>query len=293
MIEKFLDYLRYERNRSELTVNTYEQSLRDFQTYFKSRDSLLSWESIDSDIIRDWMESMMDKGDMASTVNRSLSAVRSFFRFALARGLVKHDPAHVVKGPKKQKPLPQFVREGEMDRLLDHEEMWGGDYKDVRARTIILLFYSTGMRLAELIGLNSGDVDFASRQLKVTGKRNKQRIIPFGDEVEQELRNYILQRNQVVGGPTEALFATEKGARVSRSVVTKLVKEHLSLVTTLKKRSPHVLRHSFATAMLNNGAGLESVRKLLGHESVATTEIYTHTTFEQLKKVYKDAHPRA
>ena len=293
MIEKFLDYLRYERNRSELTVTAYEHSLRDFEAYFKSRDSQLSWESVDSDVIRDWMESLMDKGDMASTVNRSLSAVRSFFRFALSRGLVKHDPSHVVKGPKKQKPLPQFVRENEMNRLLDIKEMWGSEYGDIRARTIILLFYSTGMRLAELVGLNSHDVDFVSRQLKVTGKRNKQRIIPFGDEVEAALRDYIQLRDKIVGMATEALFTSEKGGRISRNQVGMLVKKHLSQVTTLKKRSPHVLRHSFATAMLNNGAGLESVRKLLGHESVATTEIYTHTTFEQLKKVYKDAHPRA
>ena len=293
MIEKFLNYLRYERNRSELTAESYEQSLRDFESYFKNRDSQLSWESIDSDIIRDWMESLMDKGDMASSVNQHLSAVRSFFRFALSYGLVGHDPSHVVKGPKKQKPLPQFVRENEIDKLIDTPEYWGSEYDDIRARTIIILFYNTGMRLAELVGLNSSDVNFGSHQLKVTGKRNKQRIIPFGNEVEETLRDYIALRNQVVGGPTEALFTQEDGGRITRSRVERLVKEHLSQVTTLKKRSPHVLRHSFATAMLNNGAGLESVRKLLGHESVATTEIYTHTTFEQLKKVYKDAHPRA
>lgn len=293
MIEKFLDYLKYERNRSELTVQSYERSLREFESYFKNREGQLSWESIDSDVIRDWMESLMDKGDMASTVNRCLSAVRSFYRFALSRRLVKHDPSHVVKGPKKQKPLPQFVRENEMDRLLDIKEMWGPQYKDVRARTIIITFYSTGVRLAELVGLNTVDVDFTSHQLKVTGKRNKQRIIPFGAELEKELQNYIALRDAEVGHATDPLFTSEKGERIKRSQVEKLVKDHLSQVTTLKKRSPHVLRHSFATAMLNNGAGLESVRKLLGHESVATTEIYTHTTFEQLKKVYKNAHPRA
>ena len=199
MIEKFLDYLKYERNRSELTVQSYERSLREFESYFKNREGQLSWESIDSDVIRDWMESLMDKGDMASTVNRCLSAVRSFYRFALSRRLVKHDPSHVVKGPKKQKPLPQFVRENEMDRLLDIKEMWGSQYKDVRARTIIITFYSTGVRLAELVGLNTADVDFTSHQLKVTGKRNKQRIIPFGAELEKELQNYIALRDAEVG----------------------------------------------------------------------------------------------
>ena len=293
MTEDFLNYLRYERNRSELTVRRYEQSLRDFESYFKNRDSQLSWESVDSDVIRDWMESMMDKGDMASTVNSSLSAVRSFFRFALSRKLVDHDPSYVVKGPKKQKPLPQFMREEEMDRLLDTEQMWEEGFAGLRARTIIILFYETGIRLAELIGLNVGDVDFAARQIKVTGKRNKQRIVPFGEELEATLREYIQQRDALPLRLDAALILSDKGRRMNRGQVEVIVKEHLSLVTTLKKRTPHVLRHSFATAMLNNGAGLEDVRLLLGHESVATTQIYTHTTFEQLKRIYENAHPRA
>ena len=293
MTEDFLNYLRYERNRSELTVRRYEQSLRDFESYFKNRDSQLSWESVDSDVIRDWMESMMDKGDMASTVNSSLSAVRSFFRFALSRKLVDRDPSYVVKGPKKQKPLPQFVREEDMNRLLDTPQMWEEGFVGLRARTIIILFYETGIRLAELIGLDVEDVDLATRQLKVTGKRNKQRIVPFGEELETAIREYLKQRDRLSVRIDDALILSDKGKRMTRSQVEKIVKQHLSLTTTLKKRSPHVLRHSFATAMLNNGAGLESVRRLLGHESVATTQIYTHTTFEQLKRIYETAHPRA
>ena len=293
MVEDFLDYLRYERNRSDLTVRNYERSLQDFESYFKNRESHLSWESVDSDLIRDWMESLMDKGDMASTVNNCLSAVRSFFRFALSRGLVVNDPAHNLRGPKKKKPLPQFVREDDMDRLIDMPEMWGDNYNGLRARTIILLFYETGVRLAELIGLDDQDVDFVNHQLKVTGKRNKQRIVPFGEELEQNLKVYMSQRDEQPLKLDAALFLNDKGCRMTRNQVERIVKVGLSRVTTMKKRSPHVLRHSFATAMLNNGAGLESVRKLLGHESVATTEIYTHTTFEQLKRVYKDAHPRA
>ena len=293
MTDDFLNYLRYERNRSELTIRNYGRSLNDFESYFKNRDSQLSWESVDSDLIRDWMESMMDKGDMASTVNNCLSAVRSFFRFALSRGLVESDPSYSVKGPKKQKPLPQFVREDEMNRLIDMPQMWEEGYQGVLARTIIILFYETGIRLAELVGLDNQDVDLDARQLKVTGKRDKQRVVPFGEELSTVLRDYILQRDERFGKLGDALFLNDKGRRITRSQVEVMVKSHLSLVTTLKKRSPHVLRHSFATAMLNNGAGLESVRKLLGHESVATTEIYTHTTFEQLKRVYENAHPRA
>lgn len=294
MVGQFLNYLRYERNRSELTVQRYEKALRSFEAYFKNKDSQLSWESIDSDVIRDWMESMMDNDAMASTVNNCLSAVRSFFRFALSRKLVAKDPAHVVKGPKKEKPLPHFVREREMDQLLDDKQWDATSIKDVRARTIILMFYETGIRLAELIGLDDEDIDLAQRQLKVTGKRNKQRIVPFGAELTQALQDYLRLRNeQEVIREDRAFFVSDKGKRVGRSLVTKIVRDNLSLVSTMKTRTPHVLRHSFATAMLNNGAGLESVKKLLGHESIATTEIYTHTTFEQLKRIYKKAHPRA
>jgi integrase/recombinase XerC len=293
MTEDFLNYLRYERNRSELTVRRYGQCLKDFESFFKNRDSQLSWESVDSDIIRDWMESLMDKGDMASTVNNCLSAVRSFFRFALSRGLVARDPAHNMKGPKKQKPLPQFVREDEMDRLIDQPEMWGESYREFRARTIIIILYETGIRLSELLGLNDADVDMTACQLKVTGKRNKQRIVPFGHELATLLADYMRLRDEQTPKQEPALFLNDKGRRISKAQVERIVHEGLSKVTTMKKRSPHVLRHSFATAMLNNGAGLESVRKLLGHESVATTEIYTHTTFEQLKRVYENAHPRA
>ena len=293
MIENFLNYLRYERNRSDLTVRSYERSLRDFESYFNNLESHLSWESVDSDIIRDWMESLMDKGDMASTVNNRLSAVRSFFRFALARGLVAADPANVVQGPKKQKPLPQFVRESDMNRLIDIPQMWERGFSGLRARTIIILFYETGVRLAELVALDDQDVDFGMHQLKVTGKRNKQRIIPFGDELEQVLKEYLHQRDELWPQHGSALFLNDKGERIGRYWVRALVNKHLSLVTSLKKRSPHVLRHSFATAMLNHGADLESVRKLLGHASVAATEIYTHTTFEHLKKAYENAHPRA
>ena len=294
MIEQFLNYLRYERNRSTLTVQRYEEVLRTFQAYFENMDDQLSWESIDSDVIRDWMESMMDNGAMASTVNNCLSAVRSFYRFALSRKLVTKDPAHMVKGPKKEKPLPHFVRESEMDRLLDENEWDTINIKDVRARTILILFYETGIRLAELISLDDKDVAFSLHQVKVTGKRNKQRIVPFGKELEQALQDYIrLRDEQVPVREDQALFVTDKGKRVGRAMVSNLVRNHLARVSTMKKRSPHVLRHSFATAMLNNGAGLESVKNLLGHESIATTEIYTHTTFEQLKRIYKKAHPRA
>lgn len=292
MIQRFLDYLKFERNRSNLTVKNYGDDLRAFETFFKDQNEPISWEAVDADVIRNWMEHMMDKGNNATSINRRLSALRSFYRFALSRKLVSKDPAHSITGPKRSKPLPQFLKEREMDRLLQ-PDLWTDGYEDVRNRTIVMTFYETGIRLSELTGLDDDAVDFVNHQLKVTGKRNKQRIIPFGDELDSTLRSYIERRNVELTNRTGGLFLTSKGERMTPEQVRKSVQRNLSKVCTLKKRSPHVLRHTFATAMLNNKAGIESVKKLLGHESLTTTEIYTHTTFEQLKREYSDAHPRA
>lgn len=292
MIEEFLDYLRYERNRSPLTVKNYGDDLRAFYVFFKSLDDHLSWQSVDADIVRDWMESMMDKGNNATSVNRRLSALRSFYRFALSRHLVDRDPAHNIEGPKTNKPLPQFLKESEMNRLLDDME-WGNSFNNVRARTIIIVFYETGIRLSELIGLDDVSIDMETCEIKVTGKGDKQRVVPFGSEMLSALKDYVAVRDSSVIRNCEAFFVTDNGTRMRPDTVRAEVSRCLSAVSTLKKKSPHVLRHTFATAMLNNGAGIESVRKLLGHESASTTEIYTHTTFEQLKRVYEEAHPRA
>lgn len=291
-IGEFLDYLRFEKNRSELTVSSYAEDLKAFEAYFKNLDMLLSWETVDADVIRGWMESMMDKGNRATSVNRRLSALRSFYRYALAHQKVARDPSRMIKGPKKAKPLPQFLKEEEMNRLLDVVE-WGDDFESVRARTMLMTFYETGIRLSELTGLDDTAIDWANHAVKVLGKRNKQRIIPLGEELEHTLLIYIRVRDEQVKADNGALFVTRKGERMSGDQVRNEVKRCLSLVSTLSKRSPHVLRHTFATAMLNHEAGLESVKKLLGHESLSTTEIYTHTTFEQLKRVYQEAHPRA
>lgn len=292
IIKEFLNYLQYERNRSALTVKSYGEDVSAFESYFKNLDDHLSWVSVDSDIIRDWMESMMDKGNTASSINRRLSAVRSLYRFALSRNLVEHDPTYGVSGPKKEAPLPQFLREEDMNSLLDPER-WTEDYDDVCLRTILMVFYETGVRLSELTGLDDVSVDLTNCELKVTGKRNKQRIIPFGEELRLALYIYKNKRDAEVHKLSDAFFLNEKGERFKDDVVRRKVKTALASVCSLKKRSPHVLRHTFATAMLNHDAEIESVRRLLGHESLATTEIYTHTTFEQLKRIYSNAHPRA
>ena len=293
MVDKFLEYMRYERNRSPRTVQEYEDDLRMFESFFKNKDSQVSWESVDSDLIRDWLESMMDSGHAATSVNRRLSALRSLFRFALSRHLVEKDPAHVIVGPKNSKPLPAFVREQDMNRLLDGEEMWQDNFEDLRARTIIILLYHTGVRVSELPGMDVSSLDMYDSYIKVRGKGNKERVVPFGEELKAGLEKYLVARESFAGMKDGPLFVDDRLRRMSPDQVRAIVKNNLSKVTTQKKRSPHVLRHSFATAMLNNGAGIESVKKLLGHAKISTTEIYTHTTFEQLKRVYKQAHPRA
>lgn len=292
IIDRFLDYLRHERNRSPLTVTSYSEDFKKFEEYFQALDGQPTWETIDGDIIRNWMEQMVDGGNSTTTVARRLSALKSLYKFALSRHLVDKDPTVSIRAPKLKKPLPSFLQEEQMDRLLD-SDLWGNDYKSTCARTIIMTFYETGIRRAELIGLRDADVDFVNRQLKVTGKGNKQRIIPFCEELADALRHYMSARDEVVPKQEEAFFLSVKGCRLGVGQVEAMVKRHLRLVSSMKKLSPHVLRHTFATAMLNHGAGIESVRRLLGHASASTTEIYTHTTFEQLKRVYQDAHPRA
>lgn len=295
--ERFLQHLSVERRLSSGTVEAYGVSLRLFRDFLSALPDPRSLETADSDNIRDWMERLMENGKSAAYVNRSLAALRTFYRFCLAGGILSVDPAHSVSGPKKPKRLPRFVKDSEMDALADM--MWKGrddleePFDDVRARTIIYTFYLTGLRAAELISLDDSMVDFVSRELKVTGKRDKQRVVPFGEELEKMLREYIGRRDAAVSREDDALFVSGKGKRVTYAQVRKLVKENLQAVSSLDKCSPHVLRHTFATAMLNHDANLESVKKLLGHQSLNTTEIYTHTTYELLKKTYGNAHPRA
>lgn len=234
----------------------------------------------------------MEEGCSPAYVNRSLAALRTFYRYCLQKGVITVDPAHSVIGPKKEKRLPVFLKEREMERLLKILDEGEQSFNNIRTRTIIYILYLTGMRAAELIDLDDTMIDFVSLEIKVTGKRNKQRIIPFGRELHDVLKEYIAVRDENVSRMDNALFVTDKGRRMTYNNLRMMVRDSLSLVSTQKKRSPHVLRHTFATSMLNNDANLESIKKLLGHESVETTEIYTHTTFEQLRKVYESAHPR-
>ena len=292
LIETFLDYLRLERNYSERTIVSYGTDLREFGDYLKKVDAGLDFTVAHSDNVRNWVVSLMDDGRTAASVNRKLSSLRSFYHFLLKKGTVVVNPMLKIVGPKKKKPLPSFLREKDMDRLLD-DISFGEGFEGYRDRAIIEMFYAAGIRLSEFIGLNDADVDFSARLIKVTGKRNKQRLIPFGNELAEDLLMYIKVRNEAVSRGADAFFVLNNGRRMYPMAVYRIVKRNLSKVVALKKRSPHVLRHTFATAMLNNHAELRAVKELLGHESLVTTEVYTHTTFEELKKVYEQAHPRA
>lgn len=292
LTKAYLDYLRYERNYSDCTLTAYKKDLKEFEEFFRAEDEQLEWETIDADIVRRWMVKLMNGGRATTTVNRKLSSLRSFYKFLRARNTVTRDFFVKVKGPKNNKPLPSFVKEADMNKLLDEVD-FGEGFAACRDKMVIEMFYATGMRLAELIGMNDKDIDFSAGQVKVTGKRDKQRLIPFGEELRHSMTTYLSMRNETIPRLTDAFFVNDKGKRIARSKVSNLVKNALSKVVGLKKRSPHVLRHTFATSMLNNHAELNVVKELLGHESLATTEIYTHTTFEELKEVYKLAHPRA
>ncbi len=294
-LEDFFAYLRYERNYSERTLVAYESGLKAFGLYLKSLDNGLTWNDVMPDHVRQWMVSLLEKGLKVSGVHLRLSAVKSFYRFLLKRGMIAVDPAYGVSAPRKGRPLPYFIRERDMDSLLDRVT-FPDTYEGQRDRTMVSMLYATGMRAAELIGLDVSSVDMGSAVVSVVGKRNKQRLIPMVPELVQDVQDYLCARDLFLANKpaTAALFLDAvKGERITYGCLRVAVRDALSNVTMQSKRSPHVLRHSFATSMLNHSADLQSVKELLGHQSLSTTAIYTHTTFEELKKLYNQAHPRA
>lgn len=292
LIDSFLDYLLYERNYAPGTVAYYEADVHELQKFGEEKRGELTPEALDADLVREWILSLMDRQLKPSTVNRKLSSLRSYFKYLLRQGAIAADPMRKLVPLKRQTAVPTFVREKDMDRLLDEVD-FGEGFEACRNHLVIEVFYTVGLRRAELIGLKDVDVDLEAGQLKVTGKRNKQRIIPFDAPLRDSMRGYIAMRNAEVVRQDDSFFVRRDGRPLSTAIVARIVRQALSGVVTVKKRSPHVLRHSFATAMLNNGADLQSVKELLGHESLATTQVYTHVTFEELKKVYNQAHPRA
>jgi integrase/recombinase XerC len=287
--DKFLQYLQFEKRFSPHTVTSYSTDLSQFYHYLQVNYSVKDFSEVNHMLIRSWVVQMMEQKISARSINRKITTLKTFYKFLLRHTIVTENPMLKVQAPKASKRLPVFVEKGKMDVLLDHVE-FGKDEEGRRDRLIIELFYSTGMRLSELINLELKNVDLAASQLKVLGKRNKERIIPFSRELSRQISEYLALRTP---GGSEFLFQTPAGKKLYEKLVYTIVKKYLSLVTTVDKKSPHVLRHTFATHMLNNGADLNAIKELLGHANLSATQVYTHNTVEKLKNIHKQAHPKA
>jgi integrase/recombinase XerC len=291
--ESFLQYLQIEKRYSPHTVRSYLNDLDQFFLFLKSQGQPDDPVTVTSHDIRAWVVSMLGNNYSAASVHRKISCLRVFYRYLRKEGIVKGDPLDKVSLPKRKKSLPVFVEEGALDELLD-KYSFGDDFAGIRNRTIIEMLYLTGMRRAELIGLRNRDIDLAEGTLKVTGKRNKQRIIPFVKHFTGRLKEYISARDaEQITEREEWFFITDRGNKLYDKYVYNTVNRYLAMVTTIEKKSPHILRHTFATHMLNRGADLNSIKEFLGHANLSATQIYTHNTFEKLKNIYKQAHPRA
>lgn len=286
----FLRYLETEKRYSAHTLVAYSNDLEEAFLFFSEEFDLGAPAQLRSSMVRTWVMSMSDAGRDPKTIHRKISSLRSFFKYLIRKGEVGASPMSDITLPKLRKKLPDFVEENRMETLLDKVE-FGDDFSGIRNKTMIELFYGTGMRLSELIGLNLYSVDFSRKTVKVLGKRNKERIIPVPTETLESLTRYMEHRNAI--STTEAaLFITEKGARVYPKLVYNVVNQNLATVTTAQKKSPHVLRHTYATHLLNNGADINAIKELLGHANLAATQVYTHNTPEKLKKIHAKTHPR-
>ncbi|MCX6280789.1 MAG: tyrosine-type recombinase/integrase [Bacteroidetes bacterium] len=291
MKERFLAYIQYEKRYSPHTVTAYRTDLDQFFAFISAQYQISDISGVDHYMIRSWLVSLLEQGDSARSVNRKLTSLKSFYRFLLKEKGVDVNPMRRIISPKTSKRLPEFVEAGKMEALLEEMASVEG-FPGLRNRIIVEMFYNTGIRLSELLNLKEVDVDFHSDTIKVLGKRNKERLIPFTNKFAALLKDYIGEKEKVFGKVPE-LFLTDSGRKMYPKGVYLIIKKYLSGVTTLAQKSPHVLRHTFATHLLNNGAELNAVKELLGHANLAATQVYTHNTIEKLKEIYKQAHPRA
>ncbi|NOY37853.1 MAG: tyrosine-type recombinase/integrase [Chlorobi bacterium] len=288
----YLDYLKYQKRYSEHTVSSYNTDLLQFAGFCHRFYPAVKLQDVDSKTIRKWLVALVEQNHRPSTVNRKLSAVKSFYRFLIRENKILSNPASMLTGPKAEKVLPVFVREDDINKLLDQHD-FGEDFIGLRNQLIIEMLYDTGMRRAELIGLKQTDINLGELSLKVLGKRNKERIIPITTELARKISVYIKVREEQFHGGYDRFFVTGKGRPLYPKLVYRVVNKYLGMITTLSHRSPHILRHTFATHLLNRGADLNAIKEMLGHANLSATQIYTHNTFENLKKVYRKAHPRA
>jgi integrase/recombinase XerC len=289
--ESFINYLKYEKRNSSHTVTAYKKDLDQFVSFCTEMVGEFDIKRVDAKMVRSWIVTLMEKEYTPRSVSRKISTVKAFYRFLMKNEIVDNNPATNIPVPKIRKKLPNFVEENNLHHLLD-DGYFTDDFKGVRDKLIITLLYGTGIRLAELLNLKDRDFDTKGYLIKVLGKRQKERIIPYPRSINQLLQQYLEIRNREIGNSLEALLVTDKGKPVYEKLIYRVVNKYLELVTSLEKKSPHVLRHSYATHLLNKGADLNAVKELLGHSNLSATQVYTHTTFEKLHTIYKQAHPR-
>lgn len=292
MIERFLQYIRFEKRFSPHTILAYQSDLEQFFKYLLDTYEVTDTTEINHSMIRSWMVSMMELKISTRSINRKITTLKTYYKFLLRNKVVTVNPMMKIQSPKTSKRLPVFVDQNKMDVLFDQID-FGEGYEAIRDRLMMELFYATGMRLTELVNLKESDLDLGNCQVKVVGKRNKERIIPFTNRLRNLIDEYMIKRNEISSKDINLLFITIKGKPIYQKLVYRIVTQRLGEVTTMDKKSPHVLRHTFATHMLNHGADINSIKEILGHANLSATQVYTHNTIEKLKKVYKQAHPRA
>lgn len=292
MIESFLRYIEFEKRFSKHTVVSYKTDLFQFQTFLQHTYESSAIQEASFPMIRSWIAQLVDHENEPRSVNRKIATLRSFFKFLLRQGVLSKDPMLKVKVLKTQKRLPEFVKEEEMNQLLDRV-IFENTFEGLRDKLIMELLYGSGMRLAELLQLTDSSINMNARTIRVLGKRNKERVIPFGENLVPIIKNYQAMRNREVGkNDKNLLFITDQGEPAYRMMIQRTVKKYLK-ETGVEKKSPHVLRHTYATHLLNKGAEINAVKDLLGHSSLAATQVYTHNTMEKLKKAFEQAHPKA
>jgi integrase/recombinase XerC len=293
LIQPFVDFLKFEKRYSQHTIISYQTDLISFFDFVVTQFGETPLPQITHTFIRSWLASLKDEGLTAKSINRKISTLKSFFKYQVKVGIVKQTPMAKVVAPKAEKRLPNFVADKDIYTLFRHVE-FPDNWKGQTDRLLLEIFYQTGMRLSEAIQLKEEDINFSNNTLKVLGKGNKERVIPVQPGLSKTIQHYLLKKTEEFGAEAaRSLLVSEKGKPLQPRTVYTSVKSYLSLVSTIQKRSPHVLRHTFATHLMNNGADLNAVKDLLGHSSLAATQVYTHNTIEKLKNIYKKAHPKA
>ena len=294
-LERFIQYIKYEKRYSPHTVSAYQSDLEQFFSFLSNPEALIAHPSeIHYQDIRGWMVHLMEEKNTARTVNRKIATLRKYFKFLLREGLIISNPASKIQSPTTVKQLPVVVEDEKLNAMLSNGEIFGDDFEGTRDKLIIEILFGTGTRLSELVSLKEQDVNLYEGTIKVLGKRNKERIIPINHELSELLKGYFdLKKSENFHNNSLTLIVTNKGTEAYPKFIYLIVQRYLSIISTQDKKSPHVLRHTFATSLLNRGADLNAIKELLGHANLSATQVYTHNSVERLKSIYKQAHPKA